>query len=355
MNRYLVVIPFATIGCTGADSTTEPPDIAPDAAAQRAPFTLGVSTLAGWADAGDTDGSRDVNLFHNPVNVALAPDGMLYVADFDNDKIRAVDPTGTATTVIAIPQLTRPFGMTFVGSTLFVQTDNDPDRGHSSTTGTLWEVDVGARAARWMVRGIGRPRGLAALQDGRIGLADYVHHVIQIFDPVDGSIAPLAGEWDVAGDGDGSGVAAHFANPYGLVQRADGALVVTDFGNHRLRVVGLDGTVTTLTGSGAGSADGALADARFDHPQAIAIDGAGVLYVSDLGSFRVRRIWNDRVDTVAGTGTGGYADSDDPLAASFFGLEGLAVDPTGSTLFVADGTRGEDVPHNRVRSVRLAR
>lgn len=354
MARLPLLLVLASCTASGTPDADDGPGL--DAAAPlRAPFTTGVSTLAGWAEAGTTDGSRDVNLFNNPVNVALGPDGTLYVADFDNNRIRAVDGAGSATTVLALPEMTRPFGLAFVGTTLFVQTDNDPDRVHTSMTGTLWQVDVSGRSAAWMVRGIGRPRGLAALQDGRIALADYVHHVIQTFDPATGSVQLLAGTWDVAGDTDGVGADARFSSPYGLVQRQDGTLVVTDFGNHRLRIVALDGRVTTLTGSMAGYADGHLSVAQLEHPQAIAIDGAGSLYVTDLGSYRVRRIRGDVVETVAGNGVGGYGDHDDPLAASLFGLEGLAVTRDGTMLYVADGTRGEDVPYNRVRTVRLAR
>src|ERR1044071_9509324 len=57
------------------------------------PFTRGVSTLAGSAETGSADGNRNVARFHNPVNVAYGPDGRVYVADFDNNKLRAVDPS----------------------------------------------------------------------------------------------------------------------------------------------------------------------------------------------------------------------------------------------------------------------
>jgi hypothetical protein len=67
----------------------------------------------------------------------------------------------------------------------------------------------------------------------------------------------------------------------------------------------------------------------------------------------VRKLAGGTVETVAGNGTAGYADSDDPLAAQLYGLEGLGVTPDGSTVFVADGGRGEAVPYNRVRSVKL--
>jgi len=80
------------------------------------PFTNGVSTLSGAADAGYVDGARGKARFANPVNVAVAPDGMVYVADFDNSKIRIVDPAnGTTSTSIALQGFQRPFGMASAG------------------------------------------------------------------------------------------------------------------------------------------------------------------------------------------------------------------------------------------------
>jgi NHL repeat len=165
-------------------------------------------------------------------------------------------------------------------------------------------------------------------------------------------VSLLAGAWDVSGFVDASGAAARFATPYGLVQRADDKLVVCDYANHRLRLVGLDGSVSTLAGTGdAGFADGATTSAMFDLPQAIAIASNGVLYVADSGKFRVRRITGTTVDTIAGDGTSGYLDADDRLTSELHGLEGIAVRPDGAMVYVADGTRGDDGPFNRVRQI----
>src|SRR5690348_10543120 len=54
------------------------------------PSASGVSTLAGAGDAGYVDGAGKDARFANPVNVAYH-DGVLYVADFDNGKLRAID------------------------------------------------------------------------------------------------------------------------------------------------------------------------------------------------------------------------------------------------------------------------
>jgi sugar lactone lactonase YvrE len=323
----------------------------------RPPMTEGVSTLAGYSNPGYQDGNRQVNLFNNPVNVVYGPDGKLYVADFDNSKLRVIDMDGNATTVIAKDNFSRPFGLVFVGNTLYVSTDRDGQGQHDpigstvQMTGSVWRVDTAARTATVVVEKIGRPRSLAALSDGRLAIADYAHHVIQILDPESGALTPLAGTWNAKGAADGTGGAASFDEPYGIVQRDDGKLVVADYGNHKLRLVGLDGTVTTLAGSTAGFADGTGGAAKFNHPQGITKAG-GDLYVTDIDNYRVRKISGDSVSTVAGDGTPGYKDDDNKGASQFYGLEGISVKSDGSRIFVADGTRGEDVPYNRIRVIK---
>jgi len=318
------------------------------------PFTNGVGTLAGAGEAGATDGDRDVARFSNPVNLLVGVDGTLYVADFDNGSVRAVDRAGTVSTLISQPGFVRPFGLAQSATgVLYVETDNDPAGAHTPTSGTVWRVDAGT--ATVVAANLGRPRGLAVLADGRIATSDYAHHVIRLLDPDTGASTLLAGMLDVPGYVDAAGTAARFSQPYGIAERADGLLVVADHGNHRLRLVNVaTGETTTLAGNGTpGFVDGALATAEFNKPQGIAIDSVGTLYISDADNYRVRRIQGTTVDTIAGNGQGGYLDDDDRLAAELYGLEGLSVSPDGAMVFVADGNRGEDVPYNRVRYIKM--
>jgi sugar lactone lactonase YvrE len=311
----------------------------------RPGMTNGVSTLAGYAQPGYLDGDRDVNLFNNPTNVAYGPDGKLYVADFDNGKLRVVDMVGNASTVISKDTFVRPFGLAFVGDTLYAGTDNDsqgqhdPDGSTVQQSGAVWRIDTGSRTATAVADKIGRPRGLAGLEDGRLAVADYAHHVIEILDPGSGTLTTLAGSWDQKGDADGAGASAKFNTPYGIVQRSDGKLVVADQGNGKLRLVGLDGTVETLVGG-------------LDMPQGVAITSSGDLFVTERNAYDVVKVSGTSISVVAGDGTAGYKDDDDKLAAEFFGLEGISVKPDGSAIFVADGTGGEDVPYNRVRLIK---
>lgn len=353
---WLVLVAGVVAGC--ATSSGDPPggdDAGSGSDDGELPFTSGVSTLAGDAEAGYVDGPRKAARFANPVNVAYR-DGTLYVADFDNNKLRAIDvETHRTTTVIAQQGFVRPFGMAFApDGTLYVSTDNDRTGGHTPMSGTIWRIDPAARTATVVVNAIGRPRGIAVLPDGRIAVADYMHHVIELVDVATGEVKTIAGAWDARGMVDGPGAAARFSAPYSIAIRGDGKLLVADFDNNRIRLVGLDGTTSTISGGSApGFLDGTLNMARFSHPQSMATAANGDVYVTDLGNFRVRRIVGDTVETIAGDGKGGWVDHDDRLAAELFGLEGIAVVPDGSFVYVADGSRGEDLPYNRIRQIKL--
>lgn len=354
-----MLVALGGIGCTsssdddgsgdGGDDTNPPPG------SNVPPFTNGVSMLTGGPEAGLIDGRRGEAKLANPVNVAFGPDGRVYVADFDNGKIRVVNAEdGTTSTLIAATGFQRPFAMAFGDDgTLYVSTDRDPQGASGLMAGTIWRVDVDARTATPLATRIGRPRGIAVLPDGTLAIADYMHHVIQIFNPATGALTPLAGTWDGKGFADGAGAAAKFSTPYGIAY-ANGALIVADYDNNRLRKVALDGTVSTFAGAGtAGFADGSLSSAKFNRPQGLAAADNGDLYVSDAENFRIRRISGGNVETIAGDGQAGYVDSDDRMRAQFYGLEGIAVEPDGSMVFVADGSRGENLPYHRVRSIKL--
>lgn len=319
------------------------------------PFTNGVSTLAGMAQAGYKDGVRRVATFANPVAVVYR-DGIVYVADFDNGKIRAIDSdTHDTRTVVSQKGFVRPFGMVFADDgTLYVSTDNDANGAHNAMSGTVWRVDVNAGTATVVANAIGRPRGLVMLPDGRLAAADYQHYVIETIDVHSGKVTTVAGAWDTPGMAEGAGTVARFASPYTMVLRSDGKLLVTDYDNNRLRLVGLDGATSTLAGTAtAGFADGAMNAAEFNKPQALSMADNGDIYLTDTGNFRVRKIVGDQIQTIAGDGKAGYIDNDNPLAAEVYGIEGLSVVPDGSMLYLADGSRGTDAQYNRIRQIKL--
>jgi len=310
-----------------------------------------VSTFAGSGTPGDDEGTGGTVELDNPVSVAVAPGGNVFVLEYDANRVRRFTSAGVSSTVIAGGVLDQPFGLAVAtDDTLYLDTDRDPSGQKSSTTGTIWRVDVPTKTVTLVKADVGRPRGLSRLPDGRLVLSDYRNHRLMLLDPQTGALTMLAGN-GCPGFANGQGASAQFNVPYGVAVRPDGTIVVADWGNHLLRTVALDGTVATLAGDGAsGMVDGPAAQARFYLPQAVAVDGAGAIYVSDQGNHRIRRLAAGRVQTLAGNGIAGFADG--PGAqAQFYGQEGLTVTADGTTAYVADGTNGDSAPYHRVREI----
>ena len=110
---------------------------------------------------------------------------------------------------------------------------------------------------------------------------------------------------------DGTGIAASFNLPSGIVMDANGNLFVADFGGHRIRRITPDGVVTTFAGSGASDfSDSTGTSAMFKNPPAFMVfDPAGDLYVSDRANNRIRRITPAGVvSTFAGSGVATSTD-----------------------------------------------
>ncbi len=178
------------------------------------------------------------------------------------------------------------------------------------------------------------PFGVAVDPRGTVYVADGGdNNSIRKIGP-DGAVSTLAGGRE--GYADGKGAAAMFNTPSAIALDHQGNLYVADTGNHAIRKVAPDGTVTTLAGDGQpGYADGQGKAARFDGPVGLAVDDAGVVFVADTYNDRIRRIAPDgTVTTVAGSGQPGDADGAAP-ASGFDTPSGIAVAADG-TLFVAD-------------------
>ena len=344
----------ALVACSPNAVTFPEPDAAPpDApgACVRGALDLAVTTLAGCEQAGTADGDRDKARFHNPTNVEVSGTSV-FVADFDNSRVRRIEPDGTTSTLVMRDDFKLPFGLAFApDGTLFVQTDDNDLGQHTIETGTIWRVDPTTGDATVVARDLGRPRGIAVLPDGRIAMSDHMHHIISILDPATGIETTLAGVPDSAGHSNGAGAEALFAQPYDIVLLPDGDLAVADQDNHRIRRVTLAGVVTDLAGTGAvGNIDGPANVATFHAPQGLAVHGTA-LYVTDIKRYFIRRIDAGVVSTFAGDGARGWIDADLPRNARFYGLEGIAAGAT--RLVVADGNGGDGMTFHRIRTVQL--
>lgn len=182
------------------------------------------------------------------------------------------------------------------------------------------------------------PTGIAAGPGDAIYIADSGNNRIRVISDQAHSGAPavstLAGS-GTAGFNDGEATSARFNKPQAIAVDAGGVVYVADTGNHRIRRIGTDGIVTTVAGDGTpGFRDGASTQARFTAPAGIAIDVQGNLYISDTGNSSVRFISaNGEVRTIAGDGTTGAEDSPRPR---FNGPAGIMADARSGYLYLAD-------------------
>ena len=320
-----------------------------------------VSTLAGSATGGELDGTGTAAEFLNPTGVAFDANGDLIVVDYDGNAVRRVAlATGAVTTVAKAARFAGPFALVFAyDGSLYVETDFNPQGMKNTTSGTIWLVspsaDGGVVTPTVVATGFGRPRGLAPLTGADIFFSDRTNSVVQELDVSTKMASPLAGDPAQAGFQDGTGTGAHFASPVGAGVLPNGDYVVADRDNNRVRQVTTAGVVTTLAGNGVATTnDGSNPlGASFSAPQAIAVDAAGDVFVSDTGDHRIRRILaNGTVETVAGNGTAGFQDGAGSTA-QFYGAEGLAVTTDGKTLYVADGNMGTGAPYNRLRVITI--
>ncbi len=342
-------------GAAGADSCDADPHGSNDQPDVVEPIAgVSVTTVAGSEYAGDNDGFGIDARFNNPVNLVFLTGGVLAIADFDNGTIRSLTVDGSVATLSQGNGMARPFGLAVsADGVLAVGTDYDQqgeDAGFGG--GVIWLVDATTGEAVALATGAGRPRGIGYLPSGMLAVADLAAAELRLVDPVSGDAVPLAGKPGCEAFADGAATAARFNRPYGVVVTPEGDLLVADQRNHRIRRVTEAGVVSTFAGDGTPDmVDGDLSTARFNLPQALALDALGNLYVSDVGNHRIRRIDVDgTVKTVAGDGEAGFRDGPGN-EARFFGQEGLAVSPEGNALYVADGTNGEPGPYHRVRRI----
>lgn len=186
------------------------------------------------------------------------------------------------------------------------------------------------------------PHGVALDSSGNLYVVDSGNNAVRFGMPGAGagvfSMQPLAGG-GAAGYSDLVGANAQFNNPYGVAVDGSGNAYVTDTNNHCIRKITPAQVVTTLAGNGtAGNADGLGKAAQFNNPHGIAIDSTGVLYVADYGNNTIRKVTLDgQVTTLAGSGVAGFKNALG-TDAQFNGPQDLTVDGSGFVYVTENGT-----------------
>lgn len=205
-----------------------------------------VTTFVGNGTASHLDGTGVQAKVNRPVDLAIDSTGNLYLADYSNNRVRKITPTGVVTTI--------------AGGSM----------GHQDGYGTNAQFYF--------------PYGITLDNRGNLYVAE-VPQTIRKITPL-GEVTTIAGSYFATGSVDGLGTNARFNTPIGLKADANGYLFIPDRGNHRLRVMDPAGNVTTLVGRVAGNTSGTGTAALLNNPFGVAFDNQGQLYLTESHSIR---------------------------------------------------------------------
>lgn len=316
-----------------------------------APGGIVTTVTGGKGQCGATDGPVETALFNNPAGITFDSNGILYIADVNNNTIRKLTPSGSVTTLAGVSigwgdgigtnvRFNTPNGIALdpSGNVWVADTFNNTIR-RVSPTGVVNTI-AGVPTVSGTNDGTGTnalfyyPTTMAFDSATNLFICDSGNSTIRKLDP-SGAVTTVAGVPGAFGTNDGPSLSALFYQPGGIALDSHGNVLVADTGSHTIRMISTNGMVSTYAGSpgNPGSDDGTLATATFNSPLACATDADDNLYISDWGNNSIRRISrNGTVSTLAGLP--GFAGSDDGTGsqARFDQPFGLRVDPNGNIL-----------------------
>jgi sugar lactone lactonase YvrE len=281
-----------------------------------------VKTIAGNGDSGFRDGPGGDAMFRWPTDVAVGGDGALYVADSDNHVIRRLDrdqsgnwqvhtlagkghTSGFADGPPGSARFNRPTSLDLdAGGNIYVadQANNRIRMIQSGSGNVVTLAGSGAGGSQDATTGIWAqfldPSAVAVATNGMVYVLDTGNQLIRRLAPTPGwPVTTLAGKFeDSFGYSDGSGDRAQFLAQMGLAATNDGAVIISDTANFRIRelVPGADPASTkvyTLAGSGRiGTNLGSGKDADIVAPTGLAVGPNQKIYVSDSQQNVIREI-----------------------------------------------------------------
>ena len=292
----------------------------------------------------------------------MLPGGGFLIADTKNHRIRKVAADGTITTVAGTgigdfsgdggpadeAELESPGGVAALpgGGYLIADTNNHLIREVTPDG----DIDTVAGGSSGPGSGLlDEPQNIAPLPGGDFLIADTGSHVIRRISTLGiATVVAGTGSEGYSGD-DGLAILAELDAPYDVVALPGGGFLFSDHDRHVVRKVDSLGTITTVAGGGASTAERIPATtAELDSPTGLAALASGNFLVALEGEHAVRSVSASGViETIAGSGVQGFGgDLGTALAAKFDSPLGIDANPPGSELLVAD------MNNNRVRAVR---
>jgi tripartite motif-containing protein 71 len=260
-----------------------------------------------------------------PRALASDPAGNTYVADTANDRIAVFDPNGNYLRSLGISargpaQLTAPKGLAVDPSGRLLAADTDGNRIE------LFAPLTYAWSGQWTLApgresGLNGPTGVGVDPAGAVYVGDRGNErIVRLW----GDGTPLS---EIGGPG-ALGGATLAGSPAIAVSPVSHDAYVADSGHNRILVYGPEGTLLAHWGAGGGSGAPGAGPGEFAHPQAVAVDTAGDLLVTDTGNDRVVRL-DPSGNVLAEWGAPGGADG------HFRSPDGIGVDAAG-VVYVLD-------------------
>ena len=313
-----------------------------------------ISTVAGNGSSDASgDGGPAIAAGFDPAHVAVDSAGNLYISDFINDRVRKVDAKTGIITTVAGSGVTGYSGDTGAAT---VATLNGPTAVAVDSAGVLYICDQWNHA----IRKVGTDGKIATLvgngsygDEGDHGptaqaalvLPDtialdstgtklYISNFdrIRVVDLASAIISAFAGSGDIGFSGDGGGaLGAMFRRPLGLAVAMNGDVYIADTGNYRVRRVH-NGLIETIAGSNVKDG-GAATSAYLASPEAVQPLANGDFVIADTGNNRIRKVpsVDDRIVTFAGTGMRGTTSGRIASPSS------MCLDPSGNIIFLDFG------------------
>ena len=347
-----------------------------------------ITTVAGTGTSGfSEEAGIATEVEVNPLSVAAAADGSVYVADTWNGRVRKIDGSGMLSTLAGTwgPEpvggpanevlLDHPRGVVVRASGELV----------FGEWGSLWTLDAAGQVARIELTADEGETHLEGVEDialdaaGNLYVAEREGRRIRRIDSV-GRITPFAGTGDSGTGGDGGpATEAQFDRPVGVTVDSLGNVYVADRESHRVRRIDVAGIITTFAGAGdrGSSGDRGLAtEAKLESPVAVAAGPGGTVFIADSWGWRIRRVDSSgsintlaepgsgtshgalatdsagrvyagggrqvrRIDAdgavsvIAGTGEGGFSGDGGPALSAGFSVSGITVGRSGD-VWLAD-------------------
>jgi M6 family metalloprotease-like protein len=321
-----------------------------------------ISTVAGNGSSSSTreTGSATSTAIGAVSSLAMTSNGDLYVADTTVNKIRVIH-NGVVSPFAGVGNLTaagdggpatsalfyRPEGLAIDPAGNLYISDNATNRvwrvaadGSISTFAGTGQSALGGDGHPAVSAGVAAPNGLAVAADGSVFIADNCE--VRKVDPA-GAISVYAGSGTCGFADNSNPVKAQFSAIAGMTIDPAGNLYVADPTNQRVRKIDLDGSVTTVAGTGKSGAPidgGPATSSPLNGPSDVAMDAAGNLYISDRSNYCVRMVTPDgTISTIAGIPTkSGYSGDGGPATHAQFGsVSAVKVDANGY-IWVADSS-----------------